>query len=82
MEATSHREAGGSNRSADDEALFRINSLTFAREKNLSEDEAIDLFLRATSCDLFRMDWLLLCPRCSCVVESFASLMGVHNRYV
>jgi class 3 adenylate cyclase len=71
----------GHIRSADDEALFRINPLTFAREKNLSEDEAIDLFLQATSCGLFRMDWLLLCPQCSCVVESLASLIGVHNGY-
>jgi class 3 adenylate cyclase len=71
----------GHIRSADDEALFRINPLTFAREKNLAEDEAIDLCLHATSCGLFRMDWLLLCPKCSCVVESFSSLIGVHNRY-
>jgi class 3 adenylate cyclase len=71
----------GHIRSADDEALFRINPLTFAREKNLAEDEAIDLCLHATACGLFRMDWLLLCPKCSCVVESFGSLNGVHNRY-
>src|SRR5919107_5985684 len=71
----------GHIRSADDEALFRINPLTFAKEKNLAEDEAIDLCLYATSCGLFRMDWLLLCPKCSCVVESFGSLQGVYNRY-
>ncbi len=71
----------GHIRSADDEALFRINPLTFAREKNLAEDEAIDLCLHATSCGLLTIDWLLLCPKCSCVVESFASLKSVHNRY-
>ncbi len=71
----------GHIRSAEDEALFRINPLTFAREKNLAEDETVDLWLHATSCGLFRMDWLLLCPKCSCVVESFGSLKGVHNRY-
>jgi class 3 adenylate cyclase len=71
----------GHIRSADDEALFRINPLTFAREKNLAEHEAIDLCLHATSCGLFTMDWLLLCPKCSCVVESFGSINGIHNRY-
>lgn len=71
----------GHIRSADDEALFRINPLTFAGNKSLTEEEAIDLFLHATSCSLFRIDWLLLCPKCSCVVESFASLQRVHNRY-
>ncbi len=60
-------------RTSPDEALFRINPLTFAKDKNITEDETIDLFLHATSCGLFRMDWLLLCPKCSCVVESFGS---------
>jgi class 3 adenylate cyclase len=68
-------------RAADDEALFRINPFTFARERNLPEDEVIDLLLNATSLGLFNMDWLLLCPRCSCVVESLNSLRGVHNHY-
>jgi uncharacterized protein DUF5939 len=71
----------GHIRSADDEAMFRINPLTFAREKNLAEDETIDLCLYATSCGLFTMDWLLLCPKCSCVVESFGTINGIHNRY-
>ena len=32
-------------RSADDEALFRINPFSLARERNLPEDEVIDLLL-------------------------------------
>src|SRR5262245_66660758 len=60
-------------RSADDEALFRINPFTFARERNLPEDEVIDLLLHATSLGLFGMDWLLVCPKCACVVESLRS---------
>ena len=71
----------GHIRAADDEALYRINPLTYASDKNLSEDEAIDLCLFATSFGLMRMDWLLLCPQCSCVVESFGSLNGVMNQY-
>ena len=68
-------------RSADDEALFRINPFTFARERSLREDEVIDLFLHATSLGLFGMDWLLLCPKCSCVVESLRKLETVHSHY-
>ena len=34
--------------------------------------EAIDLLLHATAQGLFEMDWLLICPRCACAVESFA----------
>jgi class 3 adenylate cyclase len=68
-------------RSADEPALFRINPLRFAAEKGLDEAEAIDLFLHAAAQGLFAMDWLLLCPLCSCAVESFRSLQGVHNRY-
>jgi class 3 adenylate cyclase len=68
-------------RQASDEALFRINPITFASERNIPENEAIDLFLYATKLGLFSMDWLLLCPPCSCVVESFRNLHGVHNHY-
>jgi hypothetical protein len=67
-------------RSAEDEALFRINPFNFAAEKHSTDAEVVDL-LYATSFGLFRMDWLLLCPKCSCVVESFSKLEGVHNRY-
>ncbi len=68
-------------RGAPDEALFRINPFTFARERNTSEAEVIDLFLHATAQGLFGMDWLLICPGCSTVVESFRSLKSVHNHY-
>jgi len=68
-------------RSAEDEALFRINPLSFAADKHISESEAVDLFLYATKAGLFVMDWLLLCLSCACVVESFRSLKGVHNHY-
>jgi class 3 adenylate cyclase len=68
-------------RNAPDEALFRINPFTFAREKNAAEAEVVDLFLYAAAQGLFGMDWLLVCPGCSCVVESFRSLKSVHNHY-
>ncbi|QRM29989.1 adenylate/guanylate cyclase domain-containing protein [Microvirga sp. VF16] len=68
-------------RSADDVALFRINPIRFAAEKNIAEAEAIDLFLHGAFLGLFEMDWLLLCSACSCVVESFGSLKGVRNQF-
>jgi hypothetical protein len=68
-------------RSADDEALFRINPFTLARERSFPEDEVIDLLLNATSLGLFGMDWLLLCPKCGCVVESLRSLKELHHHY-
>jgi class 3 adenylate cyclase len=68
-------------RSAEDKPLFRINPFAFAAEKNIPEAETIDLFLHATSVGLFEMNWMLVCPLCSCVVESFQSLKGMHNHY-
>jgi class 3 adenylate cyclase len=68
-------------RSADDEAVYRVNPFSFAKDKNAAELEVVDLFLHATACGLFRMDWTLFCPQCCCVVESLRSLRGVHNHY-
>ena len=68
-------------RTGDDAALFRVNPLTFARERSVDEGEAIDLFLHATAQGLFEMDWLLICPRCACAVESFARLRAVLRRF-
>jgi class 3 adenylate cyclase len=68
-------------RSADDTALFRINPIRFAADKAVAEAEAIDLFLHGTLAGLFEMDWLLLCPMCSDVVESFHSLRKLHSHY-
>src|ERR1700743_3292902 len=68
-------------RTADDLALFRSNAFSFARERHLSENEIIDLFLHASALGLFSMDWSLYCPQCCCVVESFRSLKGLHNHY-
>ena len=68
-------------RADDDAALFRINPFTFARQRGLDEGEVIDLFLHATALGLFEMDWLLICPRCACAVESFARLRAVLRRF-
>lgn len=68
-------------RTDDDALLFRINPLTFADERGLDQAEVVDLFLHATALGLFEMDWLLICPRCACAVESFARLRAVLSRF-
>jgi len=44
-------------RSADDQSLYRINPLAFARDRAIAESESIDLFLHATRSGLFDMSW-------------------------
>ena len=68
-------------RSGPDEALYRINPIQFATEKSIAEAEAIDLFLHACVAGLFDMDWQLVCPMCSDVVESFRSLRKLHTHF-
>jgi class 3 adenylate cyclase len=68
-------------RSGPDEALYRINPIGFAAEKSIDEAEAIDLFLHASAAGLFNMDWQLVCPVCSDVVESFRSLRKLHTHF-
>jgi len=68
-------------RSGTDEALYRINPVQFATEKSIGEAEGIDLFLHACVAGLFDMDWLLVCPMCSDVVESFRSLRKLHTHF-
>ncbi len=66
-------------RSAEDAELLRINPLSFAVAKGLAEDEAIDLFLHASSLGLFDMNWILICPTCSCVIDSFRALKNLQS---
>jgi len=68
-------------RSGTDEALYRINPIQFATEKSIAEAEGIDLFLHACVAGLFDMDWLLVCPMCSDVVESFRTLRKLHTHF-
>ena len=68
-------------RTGTDRDLFRINPLTFGTRFGITEPEVIDLFVHASAVGLFEIDWLLLCPMCACVVESFASLSVVDDKY-
>jgi class 3 adenylate cyclase len=66
-------------RSADDAGLLRINPFRFAPEKGLGEEETIDLFLHASALGLFEMNWILICPICSCVIDSFRALKNLQS---
>lgn len=66
-------------RGAEDVELLRINPIAFAAEKNLVEAEAIDLFLHASALGLFEMTWILICPICSCVIDSFRALKNLNS---
>jgi len=68
-------------RAADDEALLRINPIRFALEKDIGEQESIDLFLHASFGGLFSTDWSLTCPTCAEVVESFKTLRNIHASF-
>ncbi len=68
-------------RNGTDRELYRINAHAFGTKSGIPETEAIDLLVHAAAVGLFEMDWLLLCPMCACVVESFGSLVGVTDRY-
>src|ERR687889_23635 len=66
-------------RSASDVELLRINPIKFAADKGLKEEEAIDLFLHAAAIGIFEMTWILICPICSCVIDSFRALKNLRS---
>jgi class 3 adenylate cyclase len=69
-------------RSGDEAALHRINPLAFARERAVSESEAVDLFLHAARAGLFQMGWDVLCPHSGMVLDSFGTLRALKSRFV
>ena len=69
-------------RSGDDQSLYRVNPLAFARDRAIAEAESIDLFLHATRCGLFDMSWDVLCPQSGMVLDSFGALRTLKTHYV
>lgn len=65
-------------RTGEDGDLFRINPVRYAADKNMSENEAIDLFLHATIAGLVEMHWHLVCPICGHIVDSLRDLSAIH----
>src|SRR4051794_23079133 len=69
------------DREGEAAALSRASRSAGAAERALARDEAVDLLLHAAALGLFEPDWLLVCPRCACAVESFARLRAVRRRF-
>src|SRR5260370_8060961 len=68
-------------RTADDYDLFRVNPIQYGGAVDLSEADAIELFVHATKVGLFEMDWLFICAYCPQVAGSFRELDQVHPRF-
>ena len=68
-------------RTADDYELFRVNPIQYGAAQDLSETQAIELFVHAAKVGLFEMDWLLICAYCPQVAGSFRELDQVHPRF-
>jgi class 3 adenylate cyclase len=69
-------------RNGDEQSLYRVNPLAFARDRGIAEGEAIDLFLHATRRGLFDMRWDVLCPQSGMVLDSFGALRTLKTHYV
>ncbi len=65
---------------SDPWALYRVNPITFAKERGIAETESIDLFLHATHLGLFAMEWRLICPICSDTVSSCRSMTTIQSK--
>jgi class 3 adenylate cyclase len=69
-------------RSGDDQSLYRVNPLAFARDRAIAEAESIDLFLHAARSGLFEMHWDVVCPQSGMVLDSFGALRTLKTHYV
>lgn len=61
-------------REATDAQLDRINVLTWAKTHGVPPDDALDLFLCASSTGVFDLAWSLMCPLCGLLVSNRAAL--------
>lgn len=68
-------------RSAPESQIVRINPITFARARNLPEQQVIDLFLHARKAGLLTMEWHYVCRGCGQVVESFTVLNDAGEHF-
>ncbi|WP_224249003.1 adenylate/guanylate cyclase domain-containing protein [Hyalangium gracile] len=64
---------------ASDDALFRTSPLHFASDEGVPENEAIDLFLRATHAGILEFTWGVLCPGCGSFLTTPAALRSLQR---
>jgi class 3 adenylate cyclase len=68
-------------RAPEEAQLFRVSPLLFANERNVSEQEAIDLLLHASKLGLFTMEWQLVCPQCTDIIDSQHALSAIAQTF-
>jgi class 3 adenylate cyclase len=64
---------------APEEALFRMSPLRYAAAHGLSDNEGIDLFLRATHVGILEFSWGVLCPACAAFITTPAGLRSLRK---
>jgi class 3 adenylate cyclase len=69
-------------RTSDDYALFRINPIHYATEKNMAAAEAISLFLYATKIGLVEIEWHMVCAYCAHVFQSLSNMEALHSHFI
>jgi class 3 adenylate cyclase len=62
-----------------DRELSRVNALEFAARAGLNEDRVIAAFLHAARLGVFELSWNVLCPGCSGVLDTGATLKTVDR---
>jgi len=64
---------------ASEEALYRTSPLHFAADQDVPENEAVDLFLRATHAGILEFTWGVLCPGCASFLTTPAALRSIQR---
>src|ERR1700735_3340019 len=63
----------------EDHELNRINALDFSKHTGLDEERVISGFLHASRLGLFDLNWNVLCPGCSGVLDAHSSLKSLRS---
>jgi class 3 adenylate cyclase len=64
---------------APDRDICRLNALSFAASRGLKEEDVIAAFLHASRLGIFELSWSVLCPGCSGVLQTSATLKTVRQ---
>ncbi len=64
---------------APEEALFRMSPLRYAAANGLSDNQGIDLFLRATHVGILEFSWGVLCPACAAFITTPSGLRSLRK---
>jgi class 3 adenylate cyclase len=68
-------------RAQDDWGLFRVNPLNFAKQNDVPQREAVDLFVHAARVGLFDFAFNQLCPYCGGVAFTRDTLSAVSRKF-